>query len=405
MQTNETGRGLGSVRVGAFPAQMRSMAMCLACACALVAVRPQPALAGWPLAGSARVTIPFGALYPTGSGESRHRGADLEAAAGEQVRAPFAGTVSFVGRVPAVGGGTVLAMTLDTVVGHVTLLPLERTDVARGAAVAEDAAIGVLAVDGDGSSAGTHLHVGLREGDLYVDPLGVLAPPPAPNADDGAGEGVVSDAGAGAGVVAGGVTAGGAVGGATAGGVAAGGVTAGGVTAGGVTGGVAAPSGQGSALGMPAGVSLAPSGAQVGSPANPPTGAGELAPGVSLAVRGLSAPAGAPSASAPFSSPSSRAPRAARELQPYASAGTRTTASARDESRARSLDAMSAGLSALAERVRIAAARGARAGAYALLGVLGGIGTLWPLWRGARKGIGKVRVSVGGDDVAAAQTR
>ena len=370
------------------------MTVCFVCACALVAARPQPVLAGWPLAGSARVTVPFGALYPTGSAESRHRGADLEAAAGEQVRAPFAGTVSFVGRVPAVGGGTVLAVTLDTAVGRVTLLPLAQADVARGVAVAEDAAIGVLAADGDGSSAGTHLHVGLREGDLYVDPLGVFAPPPAPGADDGAGEGVVSAVGAG--VAQGGVTAGGA----------AVGVTAGGATAGGVTNGVAAPNGQGSASGMPAGVSLAPSGARVGSPANSrATGAGELAPGVSLAVPGLSAPEGAPSSASVVGNPSSHAPRAVQELAPHASAGTRTMASARDDSRASSLDAVSAGFSALASRVRAAAEHGVRAGAYALLGILGGIGTLWPLWRGARKGIGKVRVSVGGDDVAAAQTR
>jgi hypothetical protein len=360
--------------------------------------------------------VPFGALYATDGGSSRHRGVDLEAADGERVLAPLAGTVSFAGRVPAVGGGTVLAVTLDTAVGHVTLLPLAHADVTRGREVAEGTAVGTLASAGDGSSADTHLHVGVREGDLYVDPLGVLAAPAAPTSDSGVGQGAGAGSGASADV---GVTAGGvADGGATVGGVSesgsgaggvdvgdaiAGGVAVGGVSAGGVAGMQVSPGG------MPAGVSLAPSSVQGGSAGQSQVvGASGFGAGVSLAGGTLAARTAAPFAKGVFGGlgqPVKGDPHGANGPIPQPHTEARTDTAARDDARARSLDAMSAGLSALVERGRAAASRGVRAGAYALVGLLGGIGTLWPLWRGARKGIGKVRVRACGDDVAAAPTR
>jgi hypothetical protein len=91
-------------------------------------------------------------------------------------------------------------------------------------------------------------------------------------------------------------------------------------------------------------------------------------------------------------------------------AATRTDRSARsrdarDAARDQALEAVSAGLSALATRARSAAVGGARLGLYAALGILGGIATLSPLWRGARKGLSKVSVSALEDDVVAAPTR
>ena len=237
----------------------RPCSLALALAAALGLGRPAQAHAGWPLAEQARVVLGFGEIYSAGDGgSSQHRGVDIEASAGARVLAPLAGRVTFAGSVPGVGGGRVTAVTIETPGGKLTLLPLEHLTVSRGSAVAEGDEIGTLAGDGDGSSPGAHLHVGARDGDLYVDPLGLISlPPPAPAESSGPGAGEGAGAGVGVGV----------------------GVSAPVVET--------VPEGAAAVVGPSAGVSLAPrSGASRAHKAQRSAAAGELAPGVSIAVRG-----------------------------------------------------------------------------------------------------------------------
>lgn len=127
----------------------------------------------------------FGVQYAGGT----HRGVDIEAPAGAEIIAPAGGTVSFAGQVPADGGGTCGAVTVELANGHrVSLLPLEGVCVAVGDAVSAGDALGSLPAVGDDSSAAPHLHVGLRSGELYLDPTpflpcaGTPAADPAPEA-------------------------------------------------------------------------------------------------------------------------------------------------------------------------------------------------------------------------------
>lgn len=145
-------------------------------ACGIALARPAIAGAGWPLEGSGAVLLGFGASYTSteATSASTHRGIDIAAEKGAEVRAPLAGRVTFAGRIPAAGGGTCRAVTIATDVGAVTLLPLASSRVSKGDTLAEGDAVGALAESGDGSSAGAHLHVGVKRGDLYVDPLTVL---------------------------------------------------------------------------------------------------------------------------------------------------------------------------------------------------------------------------------------
>lgn len=159
----------------------------LVAGCVLLALFGRPTLSlaassGWPLAHRADVALAFGATYAgSDGGGATHRGVDLRAEAGDAVLAPCSGDVTFVGRVPGVGSsGTVLACTVERGDGiRFTLMPLESAAVSAGQHVDAGDRLAEVAERGDGSSAGTHLHVGARRGDLYVDPLGLLAPPPA----------------------------------------------------------------------------------------------------------------------------------------------------------------------------------------------------------------------------------
>jgi len=351
----------------------RALVALVLCGIGLVLARPQVAAGGWPLGAGARVTVPFGAVYGADGDSSRHRGTDLESSAGSRVLAPLAGTVAFAGKVPAVGGGRVLAVTIQTASGNVTLLPLAHADVLKGAQVAENAQIGTLASDGDGSSASTHLHVGLRKGDMYVDPMSEMAPPAASGSGDGSGETVGAGAEAGAGVTVG--------------------------------SGVSA--GAGASAGMPSGVSLAPKGAGAGDAVGDLDAAGAaMGSGVTLVVPSGSQVAGSARVAAAVGEHAAEAAAsAAQQAVTRASGRSAKPRTARDTARDQALEAVSAGLSALVSRARDAAVHGAKLGLYAALGLLGGIATLSPLWRGARKGLGKVRVSALEQDVVAAPNR
>jgi len=100
-----------------------------------------------------------------------HRGADLAAAPGTPVRAANAGTVSFAGPV---------AGSLHVVVEHDGALRtsysfLARVDVRRGQRVTRGQTLGLTGGTGTDHGAGV-LHVGLRVGDTYVDPMRLFVP-------------------------------------------------------------------------------------------------------------------------------------------------------------------------------------------------------------------------------------
>lgn len=155
-------------------------ALSAACAAVLL-MSPSPAYAAWPL-GSGRVLTPFETPYTAGD-TYIHRGIDIAASAGDTVRAPRAGTVSFAGEVPAGAGATRRAVSVTLDDGRImTFLPLEEVAVDVGSAVDTGDRLGTVAPSGDASSRSMHLHVGLREGRAYRDPLMLLTPPAAVSA-------------------------------------------------------------------------------------------------------------------------------------------------------------------------------------------------------------------------------
>lgn len=128
-----------------------------------------------------RVILGFGAQYTAPDGTAAvHRGADVAFTGGGEIEAPVDGTVSFVGLVPGAGGDRMLAVTLVGAHGKLTLSPFDRADVRAGEVVRAGQAVGLLASAGDPSSPDPHVHVSLRVGDVYVDPVGLLRPATAP---------------------------------------------------------------------------------------------------------------------------------------------------------------------------------------------------------------------------------
>lgn len=119
----------------------------------------------------ASIDTPFGVPCIGGV----HRGIDLAAPASCVVRAPAAGRILFAGTVPADGGGTCMAVTIEIAEGvRVSLLPLEALHVSAGGMVRAGETVGRLAPTGDDSMTAPHLHLGLREGDAYRDPAPML---------------------------------------------------------------------------------------------------------------------------------------------------------------------------------------------------------------------------------------
>ena len=333
-------------------------------ACAFALVHPTDVHAGYPLASEGRVVLGFGATYRAtdATTSSTHRGVDIAAEAEARVFAPLAGTVTFAGRVPTVGGGTAEAVTISTGCGSITLLPLSDVSVAKGDLLAEGDVIGVVASTGDGSSVGTHLHVGLKRADLYVDPMPVLALPVAVPKDPGGS------------AVSAGQTQGSASAAEGEAGVSA---VAGGKAAGAPAGASAQGASGTDAVGGRVGASL-PS-----TSLRPAIAGTHLAPGVS--VGGL----------APQPSPTSAALAAERALAPLRAAGL-VPAHAQATAQA-----VGSALDTLFARAREQTGRAVRAAGIVTATVLGGIGLLWPLWRREeREGSGEDRVSAISDDVA-----
>jgi hypothetical protein len=137
-------------------------------------------------------------------------------------------------------------------------------------------------------------------------------------------------------------------------------------------------------------------------------GAGELAPGVSIAVRG-SAPSAAEAGvrrggvAAESIAGAAAAHAGAAQATVLTADGVVVAASAVSApKRTTGGEWFARGVAQL----RAVAARSLRVAGLVLLGVMAALGALWPLWRGrGRKGSGKVLVSAVGEDIAAAPSR
>ena len=131
------------------------------------ASEPEPARGWvWPLQPQPDVLTVFDA--PDGPYGPGHRGVDLAGAIGQPVLAVAGGEVSFAGQVAGRGVVVVDHGRLRTT--YEPVLPLVR----RGDAVAGGQTIGTLGVVGSHCVPAACLHLGVREGDVYLDPLQFL---------------------------------------------------------------------------------------------------------------------------------------------------------------------------------------------------------------------------------------
>jgi murein DD-endopeptidase MepM/ murein hydrolase activator NlpD len=123
---------------------------------------------GWPLTGSPVVTRPFDPPeHPYGPG---HRGVDLRGSPGEQVVTAGDGIVAFAGMVAgrpvvSVDHPNGLRTTYEPVVAAVSI----------GQRVRRGDVLGALQAGHAGCPAAACLHWGVRRGEEYLDPLGLLA--------------------------------------------------------------------------------------------------------------------------------------------------------------------------------------------------------------------------------------
>lgn len=167
----------------------RCVALFLFCVLFFSIFSLQPALdsaeaAAWPLAQSRlSSSLAFHATYTAGGKEYVHSGMDIAATAGSTIKAPVSGKVSFVGAVPSgdslvTGGGagqTMDAVSIKMSDGRtVTLMPFQSTSVTKGTKVSEGSKLGSLAASGDRSSSAPHLHMGLKKGSTYYDPMSLF---------------------------------------------------------------------------------------------------------------------------------------------------------------------------------------------------------------------------------------
>ena len=150
----------------------------LVCALVVAAFVPCVAAWTWPVRGPVLQTFSFDPAHPYAAGE--HRGIAIGGAAGAQVVAPAAGTVSFAGTVPT-NGKSVTIMTPSGLA--VSLTHLGSITVTQNASVAEGDVVGSVGPSGTPELDVPYVHLGIRQASNeqgYLDPLGflpVLAPP------------------------------------------------------------------------------------------------------------------------------------------------------------------------------------------------------------------------------------
>lgn len=124
----------------------------------------------WPLVGVPQITRPF-APGPTPFSPG-HRGVDLLGLAGEPVLAAGAGVVSYAGMLAGRGVIAVVHGSLRT-----TYEPVAAS-VHVGQHVASGSVLGRLQAGHDGCPAPACLHWGLRRGETYLNPVGLVRPGP-----------------------------------------------------------------------------------------------------------------------------------------------------------------------------------------------------------------------------------
>lgn len=122
---------------------------------------------GWPLPPSPAVVAPFDP--PAGPYSAGHRGVDLAGLAGSSVAAAGDGVVAFAGLVAGRG-----VLSVDHAGGLRTTYEPVSALVRAGEPVARGQVIGVLAWAGSHCLPQACLHWGLRRGDTYLDPLGLV---------------------------------------------------------------------------------------------------------------------------------------------------------------------------------------------------------------------------------------
>lgn len=120
----------------------------------------------WPLAGEPRIIRDF--APPEQRWLPGHRGVDLAAEPGAQVRAAGPGRVAFVGRVAGTPAVSIRHGELRT-----TYLPVH-SEVERGARVDAGVPLGTVASAPRHCDARSCLHWGLLRGRTYRDPLALL---------------------------------------------------------------------------------------------------------------------------------------------------------------------------------------------------------------------------------------
>ncbi|WP_443046921.1 M23 family metallopeptidase [Streptomyces sp. NBC_00267] len=134
---------------------------------------PVPAIGrAWPV--GARPAVVRGWEPPAGPYARGHRGVDLAAAPGADVRAVAAGRVSFAGRVAGRGVVSVELAATGLPPLRTTYEPV-RAAVRKGDEVAPGQVVGTVETTG-AHCPGTCVHWGLLRGDVYLDPLSLLPP-------------------------------------------------------------------------------------------------------------------------------------------------------------------------------------------------------------------------------------
>lgn len=127
----------------------------------------------WPV-GSGSAQIVSGLDLPAQPWRPGHRGVDLAAPEGSDVRAAGAGVVTYAGRIAGLG---VVAVTHGEL--RTTYQPVDPA-VSAGQRVGAGEPIGTVAAAGSHCAPETCLHWGLLRGDTYLDPLNLVRPASGP---------------------------------------------------------------------------------------------------------------------------------------------------------------------------------------------------------------------------------